>query len=71
MADGRVQQARGIATSATYWLYRNPPYGVKLNLLTKGGVAVTGKWSDDGRYIAWQYLFRRDRQLEAELGIKS
>lgn len=67
---GHVQQARGIATSDIPWRYINPPYGVKLNLLTKGCVAVTGKWSDDGRYIAWQYLFCRDKELEEKLGIK-
>ena len=51
-----------------YWRYDNPPRGVKLNLLTKGGVSVTGNWTDDGRYIGWQYLFKRNAELESELG---
>lgn len=47
-----------------YWRYDPPPRGVKLFLLTRGGIAVTGNWTDDGRFIGWQYLFKRDKSKE-------
>ena len=43
-----------------------PPMGVKLNLLTVGGIAVTGNWSWYGGYVGWQYLFKRDIEQEME-----
>ena len=46
-----------------------PPRGVKLSLLTKGKVQVTGVWVDDGSFIAWAPLLRRNRAKERELGI--
>lgn len=48
-----------------YWRYDAAPRGVKLFLLTKGGVAVTGTWSDNGGYLAWQSMFKRDKTKEA------
>ena len=39
-----------------YWrdaVLNPPPIGVKLLLLTEGGVAVVGDWKDDGGFIAW------------------
>lgn len=47
-----------------YWRYDKAPTGAKLFLLTKGGVAVTGQWRDDGSFTAWQYLFKRDKSKE-------
>lgn len=53
-----------------YWRYTEPaPRGVKLNLLTKGKIAVVGDWHDGHGYIAWSPLIRRDKQLEEELGL--
>lgn len=36
-----------------------PPRGCKLLLLTTGGVAVIGLWSDDGGFVAWSPLPKR------------
>jgi len=33
-----------------------PPGGVKLLLLTEGGVAVIGTWADGAGFAAWSYL---------------
>lgn len=49
------------------WLYpqeHKPPAGTKIALLTRGGIQVTGEWRDDGSFIAWQYLFKRDKEKE-------
>lgn len=49
------------------WLYPHrdtPPRGVKLNILQQGGVAIHDQWREG--YIAWQYLFRRDKEAEEE-----
>lgn len=54
------------------WLYPHvdaPPRGVKLNILTKGGIAIHGEWRNDCGFIAWQHLFKRDKQLEEEMMI--
>jgi hypothetical protein len=62
-----THDAGGIPVAVTdevYWRYDHPPMGVKLFLLTKGGIAVTGNWSNDGRYLGWQYLFKRDKAKE-------
>ena len=54
-----------------YWRYTEPaPRGVKLTLLTRGNVQVTGDWTDNGGYKAWSPLIRRDKQLERQLGIE-
>lgn len=36
-----------------------PPRGAKLLLLTSGGVAALGPWSDGSNYIAWSPLPKR------------
>lgn len=49
------------------WIYPQqeaPLKGVKLSLLTRGGVQVVGFWQDGGDYLAWQRLFKRDHTLE-------
>ncbi len=43
--------------------------GVEMQLLTVGRVAVTGFWTDDGRYIAWAPKIQRDKALEERLGL--
>jgi hypothetical protein len=43
---------------------RKPAGGEDVTLLTIGGVAVRGSWSDDGRYIGWAPLPGRDRRKE-------
>ena len=59
-----------LAAAPTAYNYTDPaPRGVKLTLLTKGKIQVTGEWVDGGGYIAWAPLLRRDKQLEKELGI--
>jgi hypothetical protein len=52
------------------WIYpdqESPPRGVKIALLTIGNIEVTGNWTDDGRYKAWQRLFSRDKEHEKNL----
>jgi hypothetical protein len=36
-----------------------PPRGVKLLILTSGGVAVLGDWRDDSNFVAWSPLPKR------------
>lgn len=36
----------------------NAPQGVKLHLLTEGGVSVVGPWADDAGFVAWAPLIR-------------
>lgn len=48
-----------------------PPGGSKVLLLTVGGVAVTGPWTHDGRYIAWAPLPRRAKDKEAAMPQRS
>lgn len=50
-----------------FWRYDKAPTGVKLFLLTEGGIATEGPWRDDGSYLAWHPLFKRDHALEATL----
>ncbi len=55
------------AVGQVQWIYpsvQTPPKGQKLALLTRGGIQVTGMWRAGGDFIAWQYLFRRDKNLE-------
>lgn len=54
---------------ALKWIYPHkelPPMGVKLAILTIGGIQITGTWRWDGGYVAWQRLFKRDPDLEVE-----
>jgi hypothetical protein len=45
-----------------YWRdpeQERPPRGVKLLILTDGGVAVIGDWLDDSNFVAWSPLPKR------------
>lgn len=42
-----------------------PPGGAEVHLLTIGGVCVRGPWSNDGRYMGWCPLPKRDKTKEA------
>lgn len=44
-----------------------PPGGAKVLLLTKGGVCVEGQWTNDGRFLGWAPLPRRNKEKEAQL----
>jgi len=44
-----------------------PPGGADVTLLTIGGIAVRGTWSDDGRYLGWAPLPKRDHEKEDQL----
>jgi hypothetical protein len=58
------------AAAPTGYNYIDPaPKGVKLTLLTKGKVQVTGEWVEGGAFIAWAPLLKRDKQLEEEMGL--
>jgi predicted HAD superfamily Cof-like phosphohydrolase len=43
-----------------------PPSGVKLHILTTGGVAIHDTWRWDAGYVGWQYLPKRDLGKEIE-----
>jgi len=45
------------------------PPGATVQLLTRGGVTVRGVWNDLGDYIAWAPMIKRDKDLEARLGL--
>lgn len=54
-----------------YWRYDSAPRGVKLFLLSVGGVAVApGPWRDGAGFIGWRELFKRDKAQEERLGIR-
>lgn len=41
------------------------PRGVKLQILTTGGIAVLGEWKDDTNFMAWAPLIKRNKEKEA------
>ena len=47
------------SSGAVYWrdpTAEPPPRGSKLLILTSGGVAVIGDWTDDSNFVAWSPL---------------
>lgn len=48
-----------------------PPHGVKLQLLTKGGISTYGQWQDNAGFIAWAYLIKRDQRKEDWLKVQA
>jgi len=42
-----------------------PSAGAKVQLLTIGGIHTTGPWSDNGFYVAWLPLPKRNKRKEA------
>lgn len=59
-----------IAAPPTAWRYEVPPNrGAKVQLLTVGGISVTGQWyGEHGQYfMAWAPLLKRDKAREAEI----
>jgi hypothetical protein len=51
------------------WIYpheKQPPTGVKLNILTVGGIAIQGQWAYGVGFVAWQYMFKRNKDKESE-----
>ena len=46
-----------------------PPKGVKVQLLTKGGVHISGFWNDD--CIAWLPLPKRNKEKEKCLNLSN
>jgi hypothetical protein len=50
------------ASGEVYWrdpADEPPPRGVKLLILTSGGVAAIGDWVDDSNFVAWSPLPRK------------
>lgn len=41
-----------------------PRKGAKVQLLTVGGIHTTGPWDDDGFYIGWLPLPKRNKDKE-------
>lgn len=55
------------AVGGAKWEYphqKAPPRGKKIALLTEGGMQTHGHWQEDGGFIGWQYLFKRDKEAE-------
>lgn len=71
MTDPAINACDAYAVSQdVYWRYDPPPRGVKVFLLSKGGVAITpGEWRDNAGFIAWFPLLKRDKELEKKLGL--
>ena len=44
-----------------------PPGGAKVLLLTQGHVCVQGNWADNGPYLGWAPLPKRNKEKEAKL----
>lgn len=64
-----------LATTDLFYRYpgagdEKPPGGAKVLLLTRGGICVTGPWSDDGRYLGWAPMPKRDQRKEEQLAPK-
>lgn len=50
-----------------YWIYpcdQRPPGSTDVYLLTLGGTPTIGRWHDGGDFIAWQWMFLRDKTKE-------
>lgn len=59
MSENRNMTA---ASGEVYWrdpTDEPPPRGVKLLILTSGGVAVMGDWVTDSNFVAWSPLPRK------------
>jgi len=59
-----VSENKNMPAQAGEVYYRDPvkeppPRGVKLLMLTSGGVAVFGEWRTDSNYVAWSLLPRK------------
>ena len=59
MSDSRLLPAASGTTEYRWPDEEPPPRGCKLLLLTSGGVAVVGDWTDDSNLVAWAPLPRR------------
>lgn len=64
MSENRLMHA--VASNEVKW--RNPatdppPMGVKLLLLTSGGVAIMGGWASNSNLVAWSPLPKRPAEL--------
>lgn len=59
-----------ISTDKLVWKYEPPPdRQAKVLLLTKGKVAIIGRWGSGLGVIAWQGLPSRDKELERKMGL--
>ncbi len=58
-----------IAAEPAGWVYEKPKKNGKMQLLTIGGVAVSGTWRGEvgDFYLAWAPLLKRDKVKEAEI----
>lgn len=65
-----MSEQEHIAAAPTDWIYDVPANrGAKVQLLTIGGISVTGQWYGElGQYfMAWAPLLKRDKRREAEI----
>lgn len=61
-----------VASDSTKFLYPaigdpQPPGGSKVLLLTIGGVCVTGTWQNNGHFLGWAPMPKRDKTKEQQL----
>lgn len=72
MSDLKIEPQRSYVAGGDAFLYpgagdQKPPGGAKVQLLTIGGICVTGQWNDSGAFLGWAPLPKRDRKKEAQL----
>lgn len=69
MTENARTDAKAYSAGTIKWYYphrKKPPMGKKLNILQEGGIAIHGEWKWNAGFIAWQDLFKRDYEQEAE-----
>lgn len=68
--EAYIDTSKPHVTGNIEWLYvhkHTPPRGRKLHILTRGRVSIQGPWEDGMGYVAWQHMFKRNKQEEAEV----
>lgn len=61
-----MTDAKSYYVGQDYWLdpaKYPPPQGVKIQLLTNGGISVYGQWDPDS-YVAWGPLLRTTPEIK-------
>jgi len=67
--SGYLGGLKTYAAGEVVWIYpqdESPPRGVKLHILQQGGVSIQSQWYEDQGFMAFQRMFRRDHEKEAE-----
>jgi len=67
--SGYASGLKTYAAGEVVWIYpheETPPRGVKLHILQEGGISIQSQWYDGEGYMAFQRMFKRDHEKEAE-----